>query len=135
VSGQHASTAPEVTGANPNVTVNNPDPPSETASWGGSESNLWITMTTYRTSATTLNSVPTSCPTNYETAACLDTKSTGTGRMGLGSSWRVAATDTEDPDTFLLDATTSNYVAATVVIRAAPSTQAPRSMHQYRLRR
>jgi len=118
VSGQHASTVPEGTISGAGASSSTPNPPSHTASWG-SEANLWFTFTTFRSSATALGSVPGGCPTNYETAACIDTHSTGTGRTGLGSSYRVNAASSEDPDGFTLDASSVDYVVGTFVIRPA----------------
>lgn len=128
VTGAHASTDPEAGATVTQVTTQlTCDPPSLDPSWDSSaETTLWF-VTSHTSSSVPLLS---SAPTNY-TGNNTDT-SHGSGR--LESSWRTAATSAEDPGVYTYDANHIGY-CETYAVEPSTQSQAPRSMHQYRLRR
>jgi hypothetical protein len=99
---------PEYTGANPASSAN-PNPPSETASWGSAD-NLWIVG--YGWDA---NVAHNAYPANY-TSNQLTSRWANTGGSGIASATREVATATEDPGTATL-ASSEQWAAVTVVIR------------------
>lgn len=127
LSGAHASTAPEGT-AGATATTANPDPPSQTASWGAEDTNLWIEWVGKGGNQAT--SGASSTPSAFG-----DLTDVLHGSGGIATATLCSNTATVDPGT-MTDAASTTVQPFTVVIRpAAPSGQAPRSEHQYRLRR
>jgi len=129
--GAHASAAPEGSTALATGTSGAPDPAtSGTVSWG-SDTNLFCAAVFYDRggSAATVNGYPTNYTTDQK-----DTSASSAGQAVAGAC-KAASADSDDPSAFSLTAS-DNWMAGTYVVRpASTQSQAPRSMHQYRLRR
>jgi hypothetical protein len=103
-------TPPELTSATGSST--NPNPPSETASWGAEAGTLWIAA-----AANDGNVAITAAPASYVDFA--NTRWANTSGAGVATAWRylTAAAASEDPGTFTM--ATEQWVAWTVAVRAA----------------
>lgn len=113
ITGAHASTASEVSSTSGDVSA--ADPPSETASWGGTEDNLWLAIAGHSAVVTNPWSA---APTNYSGFA-QNGASSGGAAVAVAHGYRQLAADTEDPGTFTVDGSNRFWAAATMVIRPA----------------
>jgi hypothetical protein len=110
ITGAHASTAPEGTGAAFSATTA-PNPPSETASWGA-EDNLWIVTAGVDSVSDNITAYPANYGDDNTSPA-----NNGGGDLGLATRNDLTATATEDPGAFTSDS--SNATAQTIVVRPA----------------
>ena len=113
ITGWHGTTPPEATTTSGDVSAANP--PSETASWGGSEDNLWLAVAGHSAAST---SAWSAAPTDYS-GFLLNGASGGGAAISLAHGYRELASDTEDPGTFTVSGSNRWWAAATVVIRPA----------------
>jgi hypothetical protein len=113
ITGAHASTASELTFASGDASAANP--PSETASWGGTEDNLWLAVAGHSAAST---SAWSAAPTNYSGFA-LNGASSGGAAISTAHGYRQLAADTEDPGTFTVSGSNRWWATATVVVRTA----------------
>ncbi len=105
----HGTTPPEAT-VSAFIAGGQPDPPSETASWG-TANNLWIVFAACDPNSLTVSSYPT----NYTMNQSVQAGGAGTsGMMVLASRELNAAT--ENPGAFTMSST-SNCRGSTIVIR------------------
>jgi len=116
ITGAHASTAPEGT-AGATATTANPDPPSETASWGAEDTNLWIEFVGKggNQATTAASSTP---------SAFGDLTDTLHGSGGIASATLCSNTATVDPGT-MTDAASTTVQPFTVVVRPSAATAHP----------
>jgi hypothetical protein len=126
ITGHHATTNPEV-GTTTAGTDQSPDPPSLTPSWGA-EDTLWIAFHGAGGDHTT-----SAFPASYTDG--IQENDSGSG-ISSASARRNLNAASENPGAFSLSSGTIQWRANTIAIRpASVAGQAPRSMHQYRLRR
>lgn len=109
ISGQHASSAPEV-GTSATGSSTTPDPPSVTASWGA-EDNLWLPVL-----GTPNNNTSGSAPTSYTNLLQGDSSS----GQNCWSARRSLNAATEDPGTFTMSGG-GGWITNTVVVRPSAS--------------
>jgi len=113
ISGQHASSAPEI-GTTAAATYNSsPNPPSLTASWG-SDDNLWLALAGLDNGGVTVDTYPSS----YSQGAVVTSAGSGLAGATIGVAERENATATEDPGTFALSSS-CDHLSNTLVIRPA----------------
>lgn len=110
ITGWHGTSAPEA-GTPGTGSTANPDPPSVTASWG-SDDNLFLVILGWGASNLNISGYPS----NYSDNQITDAANNG-GIGGIAAATRNLASDTDNPGTFTLGATT--WVANTIVIRPA----------------
>lgn len=110
ITGWHGTTPPEATGTA--ATSGDPNPPSETASWGGAEDNLFIAVGWGDQGAIT------AYPTNYGSNNNFSGE-TGANKWGVAMATRDLAADTDDPGVFNWTTNPTSCFAATVVVRPA----------------
>lgn len=113
ITGAHASTTSEVTSASGDASAANP--PSETASWGGSEDNLFLAIAGHSAASTTAWSA---APTNYSGFA-QNGASSGGAAVCVAHGYRQLTADSDDPGTFTVSGSNRWWAAATMVIRPA----------------
>ncbi|HEY7466529.1 MAG TPA: hypothetical protein VIB47_07530 [Dehalococcoidia bacterium] len=127
----NTGSAPELAAAN-DVSANaNPDPPNLAPSWG-SDDNLWIVYEV-NDQDRSINAYPT----NYGSNQSFAWISGQTDDHTTALATREAAAASENPGTFTIS-TSDQWGAVTLAVRgsaAAPQSQAPRTMHQQRMRR
>lgn len=113
ISGAHASTASEVTTASGDSSSANP--PSETASWGGSENNLWLAVAGHSAiSASAFSAAPAGFFGFSQNGA-----SSGGAAVCVAHGYDMSATDTYDPGTFTPSGSNRYWAAATIAVRSA----------------
>ena len=125
----HGTTPPEVSYATGNDSA--PDPASETASWGGTEDNLFIAGLCYNDGRTAVNAWPTNYSSNQT-----NQQDGAPGGTGVAIATREVASDTENPAAFGLDSS-ETWNAFTIVVRpaaAGASTIAGRLINSIRLK-
>lgn len=113
ISGAHASTASEVTPASGDSSAANP--PSETASWGGNENNLWLAVAGHSAaSAAAFSASPPGFLGFAQNGA-----SSGGAAVCVAHGYDLYAGDTYDPGTFTVSGSNRWWAAATIVVRPA----------------
>lgn len=121
ISGYHGSTAPELTTSSGDSSA--ADPPSETASWGGSEDNLFIAIAGHSAAVTN----PWSAAPSGYSGFSQNGASSGGSAVAVAHGYKNSAADTDDPGTFTVDGSNRFWAAGTLVIRpvaaAAPATR------------
>ncbi len=115
VSGAHTTTNAEVTSTSGDVSDANP--PSETASWAGSEDNLFIAVAGHSAISTTAWSA---APSGYSGFA-QNGASSGGAACCVAHGYKESAADTDDPGTFTVSGSNRFWAAATIVIRPTES--------------
>lgn len=116
ISGQHATSPPELLGAVDNTGSSNAaDPPSKTASWGSDE-NLWIAVAGFD-GETGISGYPTNYDNNQRWLA---SSVVGGTACSMASATRNLIAATDDPSAFLMTFA-QEWRAHTIVIRPAES--------------
>lgn len=123
----HASTAPE-TGTKATGSSVNPDPPSLNPAGWDTEDTLWIVSV--GTASTFTYTEPTGYGNTETDASC----SGSTACIFVSFRTDTSQVASVDPGTATLSSSTT-WATNTTAIRPSAQSQAPRSMHQYRLRR
>jgi len=111
ITGWHGTTPPELTSGSGSDTQ--PDPPSETASWGGSEDNLFIAGCGWDGGDTSVSTYPTSYTSNQ-----VSPTGGGPGGAGCAIATLESAADTDNPAVYTLDGS-EDWSSFTIVVRPA----------------
>jgi len=129
IQGWHGTTVPEANSQTA-AAIETPDGGASLnpANWDV-ESTLWFVFLGLN-GAATIDAYPANYTANGVYEPCNPQTS-----CGIASSYREVSAASEDPGTWDLSSATNATVAAVVAVRPSAQSQAPRSMHQYRLRR